>query len=368
MKKALLVVSFGLCLAACGSSPNALRQTAAVSQAAPTATATLGPAFASTAESAQANAQATIAAGEAYAHELSVSATANAQNLSVSATALALELVSARATDEAVVRQAQQTAVQATTEAQLATATALAATAQAQATAQAVGLTQQALAVQTQRAAQTATAWPPQATQTQVALNTITRLEQQREAEAFWQRVTAWFWPMFWIALALVCAGLLVTGLILAFRRLLPTLDLSLRTRRGANGETEIAMLDQQGNMHLVLPGKSAAPILSINAQGVVQAEGMAANPTLQQQALTQEALLRMMTVLASNPQAARNLWQSAMQQAAPAALGPQTAPAAAVVVTPAAPAIRQAPDQGDVAVWLDEIETKILTIDGGNP
>jgi hypothetical protein len=272
--------------------------------------------------------------------------------------------------------QATQQSVQLTDTAFNRQLTADAATSAAQGTAtqqRAVELerTQIAAQAQTQVVAQTATAWPPLATQTQAALNEVARREQQRNVEAFWQQATAWFWPIFWIGLALVGALLLILGLIFAYRRLLPTFDLWLRTRRGANGETEIAVPDSNGNIHFVLPGKSAAPVLTINPAGVAHAEGLA-NPALQQQALTQEALLRMLTVVAANPQAARVVWQTALANAANA-MTTSAAPAQTLAAQPTAVTaevvevvpLRQAQDQGDVAVWLDEVEVKLLTNGG---
>lgn len=207
----------------------------------------LAPAYAPTTHNAQAQAQATLAAVEAGKAELANTATAlaNAQ--------IALEVANAQArlTDA---HAAGETATAGIERAELATQA-------AQATRdRAVELTleAQALATQTTAAKQTATAWPPAATALMATSRAIARQNQQAEITSNWRGLTTGFWSLFPIALVV----LLMAGLVWAYIQLLPALNLRLRTRNGAHGETLI-MLDDGNKVNLLLPGRSVGPVLS---------------------------------------------------------------------------------------------------------
>ena len=274
---ALMLLAGGFGLASCTGAPGAW----------PTPMLTLMPAYAPTAQSAQANAQATIVAGQALIAAASV------------------QMTIAAATDQAA---AQQTQV-ALAETQSADATATQASVQATTTAIAA-----AQATETRSAEQTATAIAyAQATTTQIAANQATgtaiavaqatgtraavlqatddhlralaaqgtatallRSTQREQDEANWGRAATAFWLFFWPVLTV----LMVLGLVYAYVKLLPALNLWLRTRRGANGETILA-LDYRDKVNLILPARSFGPALLNRAEGVTT-DGLAPDPQLQ--------------------------------------------------------------------------------------
>lgn len=107
----------------------------------------------------------------------------------------------------------------------------------AQATAQAAQATATAQALQVQGTAtagaaleQTATAYPPQATATQAALNELVRLDTERERAARWAAFVAPIQAIAPTALFFVALVLILAGAVLAYRRLMPVLELRLRT------------------------------------------------------------------------------------------------------------------------------------------
>lgn len=274
---ALMLLACGFGLASCAAAPDAW----------PTPMLTLMPAYAPTAQSAQANAQATIVAGQALI------------------AAAGVQMTIAAATDQAAAQQTR-TALAETQSAQ-ATAT----QESVQATAKAVAAVE---ATQTRSAEQTATAIADfNATDTQVvseemtrsaivaaqatetratvlqatddhlqnlaAVGTATALQrrtQREQDEATWGRLGTAFWQIFWPLLAALSA----LGLVYAYVKLLPALNLWLRTRRGANGETILA-LDNRDKVNLILPARSFGPALLSRAEGV-KTDGLAPDPQLQ--------------------------------------------------------------------------------------
>lgn len=121
----------------------------------------------------------------------------------------------------------QSTAAAATQQAAQATEAAL--EAHRQATATAGELQAQGTATASAALIQTATAYPPQATATQAALNNIRREDDARERAARWAAFVAPIRAMAPTALIFVAFVLLILGAVGAYHRLMPVLELRLR-------------------------------------------------------------------------------------------------------------------------------------------
>ncbi|MEW5869853.1 MAG: hypothetical protein AB1894_11300 [Chloroflexota bacterium] len=157
-----------------------------------------------------------------------------------------------------------QVQAEATRQAEIYQATATAQAAQTSATADAA-------------AQSTSLAYPGQATATQAALNEIARLDRQRELQARWE---AWVIPLqallpsiLWFTILV----LLILGSILAYRRLLPVLEMRLRTVSRGSGMHPLFLFPDL----LVDPSRSFGPALRLGAQNV-ESQGHAPTPELQ--------------------------------------------------------------------------------------
>lgn len=256
--------------------------------------------LAPTAQNAQINAQATMLAVQAQAQELSLTSTA-----------LALDFVRAQQTDDragdltatAVYQvQAAATAEAQLTQNHLATQTA---EANAQATAtRSAAETQAALQVATQQAQMTATAWPPHATATQAYLNQV-------QTEATGRTIAGMFWAAFWPALAL----LTLLGLVRAYAKLLPAFNLWLRTRRGPNGETTIALGDGEQDVDIIMPGRLSGPALRVRREGI-RVEGYAPDLGIQERVTGRAQAVELARAY---PEGRRNNPSRLMREVAPA-------------------------------------------------
>jgi len=274
------------------------------SQGVPTALVTFAPAFLPTAQSAQANAQSTIAAGAAQ-----VAAIAPQLTAAVATDNRAGELTStaqweAQLTASAETEQAQQTASAGTAMA------AAAATATQQATETQVMGTAFALTI-TQSAAQTLTAWPPAATQTQAAMNEDARRDRQRELESLLTLGATVFWFVLWPTVTV----LVVIGLVIAYRRLLPAVNIWLRKHREQGGQTYFTAGDGEHVIDVMVPERSFGAALRRTPSGV-STQAIAPDPAMQAQ--VDYAALLVLIGRALGPgraQALRRLMRSGLPQ-----------------------------------------------------
>lgn len=340
-----LVAGLALALAACGSAP--LVSTVPVV----TPPASLLPPYLATAQNAQADAQATIAAGQGQMAELAVRATEVALNLTLAA-----------ATEQAFVRQTEQAqALTATAVQSAANATATASQesssatykAQTQTAASVATQTAEALATRsaegtaTQAAANTATAWPLtqvaiQATQARIVAET----EQVRQ-EAYWRQ----FVVPFWVFLSVVIAALIVWGLVLAYRRLLPVLDLRLRTLRDAQTGETLLLLDSGQRLNFLQPRRSFGPALLSGPEGV-QVSGLAPENELQDRTTARAQAADLARVLPpGQKRAAQKLVQPQPDNV------PITEPTDAVVE-----GHYRVVEPDTVRPWLDDVRAQLLT------
>lgn len=340
-----LVIGWMLALVACGT------VTPVATQPIPTPSASLLPPYIATAQNAQAEAQATIAAGQGQMAELAVRATEVALNLTLAA---ATEQAFARQTEQAhamtatafqnaqnATATASQESSNATGTAQmLATAGAATSTAEAQATRDAEGTA-------TQAAANTATAWP----MTQIAMNAtqariVAETEQVRQ-EAYWRQ----FVVPFWVFLGALIAALIVLGLVLAYRRLLPVLDLRLRTLRDTQTGDTLILLDPATRLHSLQPRRSFGPALLSGPDGV-KLDGLAPDANLQDRTTARAQAVELAHALPNGQKrAAQKLTNNA--DGAPT----EGAPAGEIVE-----GTYRVVESESVRPWLDDIRAKLLT------
>lgn len=208
-------------------------------------------------------AEGSIQATQAALAERAFSATMEAARTAQAAQAQ-LDLIQAQAEATSQAFAAVQTQSEATRQAEFYQATATAQMHQTTATAQAaVEATQQA--------------YPGQATATQAALNEIARLDRQRELRARWEALViplqALLPSLLWFSLL----GLLILGAALAYRRLLPVLEMRLRTVSRGGGMDPLFLFPDL----LVDPSRSFGPALRLGAQNV-ESQGHAPTPELQ--------------------------------------------------------------------------------------
>lgn len=238
----------------------------------PTATASPKPEYVA--------AQATLAAGQAAA-----------QNLANQAAAVALEITQASATEAYFTRQtasaaeAQTQAAISVYQTQMAdslTATQEAINAQA---------TQAAHITQTANAIQTLTTWPMTATPlaaTQAAIAVEARKDANR---AYWSQFVA----PFWAAIGAIIVVLIIAAIGYTFWRLLPALELRLRTFEGRDGE--IVTYLPKTNILTLLPGRIAGPALHSNKKDS-HISGLAPDLGLQDRTLERHQMIRLAQAL----------------------------------------------------------------------
>lgn len=120
-------------------------------------------------------------------------------------------------------------------------------------------------------------AFPVQATSTQAALNEIVREDRARELRARWESFVIPFQALLPSLLWFTVLILLVIGSVFAYRRLLPVLEMRLRTVSRGQGADPLFLFPDL----LVDPSRSFGPALRLDA-GHVESLGHAPTPDLQ--------------------------------------------------------------------------------------
>ncbi len=251
--------------------------------------ATLLSPFILTPQHAQANAQSTIAAGQAVRSDLDITATALAlQGLQANlrATEVSSRITQAAATENAFIRQ---TRVASNT-----TATSQAAS----------GATNAANIALTQSAIETATAWPQTATPLAATQLAIVSEATNMEHRAYWNQFIVPFKMLFFGSILV----LLLVGFFYFYRRFLPVLELRLRTIVSPDGET-ITYLPSSSEIKVLMPGRSFGAALHSGKDETI-VSGVAPDLALQDRVVARNQAARLMASLppGRTPQEAQRL------------------------------------------------------------
>lgn len=226
----------------------------------------------------------TSPAGYSAAHATLEAGQAQAIQLAIQSTQVALNLTQAAATE---MHFAGQTA-----QAQQSTATALAQAATAtqiaylhhQTESAAAYQTQAAQATQTADAAHTATAWPQTATPLAATQLAIVAQAETAQRRAHWEQVLIPLQVITFGLLGFAILILLVLGGVNAYRRLLPALEMRLRTFRRGPNDAPLIFLDDL----IIDPDRNFGPALWINPNGA-QTTGLAPSPQLQERLVARD-------------------------------------------------------------------------------
>ena len=251
--------------------------------------ATLLSPFAVTAQSAQVDAQNTITAGQAISSDIELTLTA----ISVQQVQINMGLTQAAFTQQA---QAQHTQT-----AHINTVTAQAesaAIANAQSTA-----THQAIA--------SATAWPQTATPLAATEIAIIAEATETERRLYWSRYVSPF--LLFLGAAILLS--IITGAIIAFRRLLPVWELRARTIISPDGET-ITYLPVSSEIKALIPGRSFGAALH-SGKDETTVSGIASDPVLQDRVVARNQAIRLTASLppGKTPQQAHRLLDTGNHQ-----------------------------------------------------
>jgi len=241
--------------------------------ATPLPSATLLPSFALTPQVAQANAQATISAGQAMRSDLDITATALAiQGIEANqrATEVAIQVTQAMATSEAFI---QQTEISSRTTA----------TAQAQ-----IDATHAANMASTQSFAKTATVWAKTATPLSATQNAIVLEVKRAERKAYWSQMLIPFWVLIGAILFIV----FIIGIIYTYRRLLRIFELRLGVFSSDDGEMNL-ILPADEDVKLLLPGRSFGSAMHSGKDETV-ISGIAPNLGLQDRVVARNQAIRL--------------------------------------------------------------------------
>ena len=198
----------------------------------------------------------------------------------------------------------------------------------------------------------TQTAYPSAATATAAYLNVIARRDREAELRSQWDAimipVRALFWPVFWVLIFV----LLVAGVIFAYRRLMPVLEMRLRTIPRTEHGAPLFIFPNLA----VDPDRLFGPALLFDKDGV-RSTGHAPTPELQARITTQAQAVEAIKALPHSQGEQRRALK----------------PVGALLPNPSqAPFINQVPmqasanieivDPSDVGNWLSEVEHKLLT------
>jgi len=251
--------------------------------------ATLLSSFVLTPQHAQANAQSTIAAGQAVRSDLDITATALAlQGLQANqrATKVSSQITQAAATENAFIRQ---TEVASNT-----TATSKVA----------IGAINAAIVELTQSAAETATTWPQTATPLAATQLAIISEAANTERRAYWNQFIVPFRMLFFGTILV----LLLVGFFYFYRRFLPVLELRLRTIVSPDGET-ITYLPAREEIKALIPGRSFGAAMHSRKEETI-ISGVASDPVLQDRVVARNQAARLMASLppCRTPQEAQHL------------------------------------------------------------
>ena len=244
--------------------------------------ATLLSPFDITAQSAQVDAQNTITAGQAISSDIGLTLTA----ISVQQVQINMALTQAAFTQQA---QAHQTA----------TAHVNTATAQAESVAIANAQT-----TATHQAIASATAWPQTATPLAATEIAIIAEATETERRLYWSRYVSPF--LLFLGAAILLS--IITGAIIAFRRLLPVWELRARTIVSPDGET-ITYLPASEEIKALMPGRSFGSALHSN-KDETKVSGVAPDPVLQDRVVARNQAIRLTASLPPGraPQQAQRL------------------------------------------------------------
>ena len=275
-------------------------------------------------------AQATLEAGQA-----------KALDLAIQSTMVALNLTQAAATETYFLQQ--------TVRAQQATATAQAQEATAIQQAHLQGLTDTASVVQTQaaqatqtaNAALTATAWPQTATPLAATQQVIIAQAEAAQRRAHWEQILIPLQVISFSALGFAILVLLVLGGVKAFRRLLPALEMRLRTFRRGPHDAPLFFLDDL----IIDPDRNFGPALYFDQDGA-RTTGLAPSPQLQERLVARDQAVDLARTR-STPRSRRRV--------SPLETFPN------INLYPAPTVEIEIVDPQQVKPWLDEVEHKLL-------
>ncbi len=216
------------------------------------------------------DAQSTVSAGEALSRNLDLTATA----LGLEQAQINMALTQAAYTQQSQINQ---------------TATAQGHTTTALANLQATAAVEQTA---TFRASASATAWPQTATPLAATQIAIVSEAEKTERRSYWSRFVIPFWVFIGAAILL----LVIIGLIYAYRRLIPVLELRLRTFVSPDGDT-ITYLPANQKIKALLPERSFGPALHSDADKT-HTSGIAPDTALQERVTAQNQAARLLKSL----------------------------------------------------------------------
>ena len=283
-RKLLFILPLIVLLSSCAS-----YATAANSLATPLLSGTLFPSFALTPQFAQANAQATISAGEAVRSDLDITATALAiQGIEANqrATEVAIQITQAAATEDAFVYQTEVSS-------------------QETATAQAgIDATRLANVASTQSSAQTATVWAQTAIPLSATQSAIVLEVKRAERKAYWSQLMIPYWVLIG---AVLFIGFIV-GTVYIARRFLRIIELRLGVFSSDDGEMNL-ILPADEEVKLLLPGRSFGSAMHSGKDETI-ISGVAPDYGLQDRVVARNQAIRLTASLppGRNPRQVQNL------------------------------------------------------------
>jgi hypothetical protein len=286
-------------------------------------------------------AKATLEAGQAQAMNLAIQSTMVALNLSqAAATETHFLQQTARAQQETATALAQEATV--TQAAHNATATASQqAYLQGQTQTAAVVQAQAAQATQTANAAHTATTWPQTATPLAATQQVIVAQAEAAQRRAQWEQILIPLQVIAFSTLGFAILVLFVLGFVKAYQRLLPALEIRLRTFRRGPHDAPLVFLDNL----IIDPDRNFGPALHINHTGV-QTAGLAPTPQLQERLVARDQAVDL----------ARTQRMTTSRQRLSS-----LEPFVNINPEPASPVQIEIIEPQEVKPWLDEVEHKLL-------
>jgi len=286
-------------------------------------------------------AKATLEAGQAQVMNLAIQSTVVALNLSQaaatetyflqqtaraqqgSATALALEATASQAAHNATATASQQAYLQGMTQ--------TVAVVQAQA----------AQATQTANAAHTATTWPQTATPLAATQQVIVAQAEAAQQRAQWEQILIPLQVITFSALGFAVLILFVLGFVKAYQRLLPALEIRLRTFRRGPHDAPLVFLDNL----IIDPDRNFGPALHINRTGA-QTAGLAPTPQLQERLVARDQAV---DLARTQPLTTSRQRLSSLE------------PFANINPEPTSTVQIEIVEPQEVKPWLDEVEHKLL-------
>ena len=170
-------------------------------------------------------------------------------------------------------------------------------------------------------AIQTATAWPVTATPLAATQAAIARAQAEAERRAYWSRFAEPFQVIAPWLLLFATLGILLAGAMLAYRRLMPVVEMRLRTVSRGGNDAPLILLP---NM-IVDPDRNFGPALLVSANGAIST-GHAPSPELQAGVVMRDQAIDVIRALPHDAQ------ERARAQRMVAGLSPQPSPERALV------------------------------------